>query len=185
MRSAPARSGMMLGFSSRHAFQAATPCLSIATCSSFAHAIGRPGPLGSVRNRGTARPRAFSIFAIFVFRVSFAHRFSKAREMRRIDLVAKTLEGWSRLNPAQREQFFQAGLKAAVRLDRPEFRALASAAAQEHAARRSGRSGLLCNFGCRHGLAAEIIGRRAASASPVACASGSLSRHDAVEPQRP
>ena len=42
--------------------------------------------------------------------------------MRRIDLVAKTLEGWSRLSPAQRERFFQAGLKAAVRLGGPEFR---------------------------------------------------------------
>ena len=40
----------------------------------------------------------------------------------RVDLVAKTLEGWSRLSPAQREKFFQAGLKAALRLDRLEFR---------------------------------------------------------------
>ena len=40
----------------------------------------------------------------------------------RVDLVAKTLEGWSRLSPAQREKFFQAGLKAALRLDRREFR---------------------------------------------------------------
>jgi len=30
----------------------------------------------------------------------------------RIDQVAKTLEGWSRLSPAQRDRFFQAGLKA-------------------------------------------------------------------------
>jgi hypothetical protein len=43
--------------------------------------------------------------------------------MRRIDLVAATLEGWARLNPSQRERFFQAGLKAALRLDRREFRA--------------------------------------------------------------
>jgi hypothetical protein len=43
--------------------------------------------------------------------------------MRRIDLVAKTLEGWSRLDPSQRERFFQAGLKAPLRLDRLEFRA--------------------------------------------------------------
>ena len=40
----------------------------------------------------------------------------------RIDLVAKTLEGWSRLSPAQREKFFQAGLKAALGLGGPEFR---------------------------------------------------------------
>ena len=40
----------------------------------------------------------------------------------RIDLVAKTLEGWSRASPAQREKFLQSGLKAAVRLGGPEFR---------------------------------------------------------------
>jgi hypothetical protein len=43
--------------------------------------------------------------------------------MRRIDLVAATLEGWSRLDAAQRERFFKAGLKAALRLNRLEFRA--------------------------------------------------------------
>jgi hypothetical protein len=32
----PVEVGRMSGFSSRHAFQAATPCLSNATCSSFA-----------------------------------------------------------------------------------------------------------------------------------------------------
>lgn len=43
--------------------------------------------------------------------------------MRRIDLATATLEGWSRLDPQQRERFFQAGLKAALRLDRRDFRA--------------------------------------------------------------
>ena len=43
--------------------------------------------------------------------------------MRRIDLFEATMQGWSRLNPQQRERFFQAGLKAALRLDRREFRA--------------------------------------------------------------
>ena len=43
--------------------------------------------------------------------------------MRRIDLVEATMQGWSRLDPPQRERFFQAGLKAALRLDRLEFRA--------------------------------------------------------------
>ena len=43
--------------------------------------------------------------------------------MRRIDVVTATLEGWSRLNPQQRERFFQAGLKAALRLKPLEFRA--------------------------------------------------------------
>jgi hypothetical protein len=43
--------------------------------------------------------------------------------MRRVDLVAATLEGWSRLDAQQRKKFFQAGLRAALRLDRLEFRA--------------------------------------------------------------
>ena len=34
------------------------------------------------------------------------------------------MQGWARLNPQQRERFFKAGLKAAVRLDRLELRAL-------------------------------------------------------------
>ena len=32
------------------------------------------------------------------------------------------MQGWARLNPAQRERFFQAGLRAALRLERREFR---------------------------------------------------------------
>ena len=43
--------------------------------------------------------------------------------MRRTDLFETTMKGWARLNPAQRERFFQAGLKAALRLERQEFRA--------------------------------------------------------------
>jgi hypothetical protein len=43
--------------------------------------------------------------------------------MRRVDLFEATMQGWARLNPQQRERFFQAGLKAALRLDRLEFRA--------------------------------------------------------------
>jgi hypothetical protein len=42
--------------------------------------------------------------------------------MRRTDLFQRTMQGWARLNPQQRERFFQAGLKAALRLDRQEFR---------------------------------------------------------------
>ena len=33
------------------------------------------------------------------------------------------MQGWARLNPQQRERFFQAGLKAALRLKPLEFRA--------------------------------------------------------------
>jgi hypothetical protein len=43
--------------------------------------------------------------------------------MRRVDLVEATMQGWARLNPSQRERFFQAGLKAALRLQPREFRA--------------------------------------------------------------
>ncbi|WP_166299288.1 hypothetical protein [Bradyrhizobium sp. 2S1] len=39
--------------------------------------------------------------------------------MRRIDLVTATMQGWARLDPAQRDQFFE----AFVRLDRLELRA--------------------------------------------------------------
>ena len=43
--------------------------------------------------------------------------------MRRVDLFEATMQGWARLNPAQqRERFFQAGLRAALRLERQEFR---------------------------------------------------------------
>jgi len=45
----------------------------------------------------------------------------KGREMPR-DLFEATMKGWARLNPQQRERFFLAGLKAALRLERREFR---------------------------------------------------------------
>ena len=43
--------------------------------------------------------------------------------MRRVDLFEATMQGWARLNPQQRERFFQAGLRAALRLKPLEFRA--------------------------------------------------------------
>lgn len=43
--------------------------------------------------------------------------------MRRSDLFGATMEGWGRLDAAQRERFFQAFVKAALRLDRLELRA--------------------------------------------------------------
>jgi hypothetical protein len=43
--------------------------------------------------------------------------------MRRVDLFEATMRAWVRLTPAQRERFFQAGLKAALRLKPLEFRA--------------------------------------------------------------
>ena len=41
----------------------------------------------------------------------------------RVDLFRATLTAWALLDPSQRERFFRAGLKAALRLDRLEFRA--------------------------------------------------------------
>ncbi|MET3996691.1 hypothetical protein ABID65_008368 [Bradyrhizobium sp. S3.9.2] len=38
------------------------------------------------------------------------------------DLFEATMQGWARLNPQQRERFFQSGLRAALRLERQEFR---------------------------------------------------------------
>jgi hypothetical protein len=43
--------------------------------------------------------------------------------MRRVDLFEATMQGWARLNPSQRQRFAEAFLKAALRLDRLEFRA--------------------------------------------------------------
>jgi hypothetical protein len=43
--------------------------------------------------------------------------------MRRVDLFEATMAGWLRLTPEQRDRFFKAGLRAALRLDRLEFRA--------------------------------------------------------------
>jgi hypothetical protein len=43
--------------------------------------------------------------------------------MRRTELTEETLQGWARLSPSQRQRFFEAFLKAALRLDRLELRA--------------------------------------------------------------
>jgi hypothetical protein len=43
--------------------------------------------------------------------------------MRRTDLFEATMEGWARLDAAQRRRFFEVFLKAALRLDRLEVRA--------------------------------------------------------------
>jgi hypothetical protein len=49
--------------------------------------------------------------------------FSKAAEMRRVDLVETTMAAWARLDAEQRDRFFKAGLRAALRLQPLEFRA--------------------------------------------------------------
>ena len=43
--------------------------------------------------------------------------------MRRTDLAEAVLSGWARLDAAQRQRFFEAFVKAALRLDRLELRA--------------------------------------------------------------
>lgn len=43
--------------------------------------------------------------------------------MRRPDLTEATMQGWARLDPAQRQRFFEAFLAAALRLDRLALRA--------------------------------------------------------------
>jgi hypothetical protein len=43
--------------------------------------------------------------------------------MRRVDLFEATMQGWARLNPSQRQRFFEAFLRPALRLDRLELRA--------------------------------------------------------------
>ena len=39
-----------------------------------------------------------------------------------LDLVAATMQGWSKLDPVQRDQFFEAFVSAALRLDRVAMR---------------------------------------------------------------
>ncbi len=87
-------------------------------------AIGRRVPWGMSPSAGNARPHPFSIFTIFVFLVSFAEfAFQRLARMRRTELTEATMGGWARLNAAQRQRFFEAFVKAALRLERLELRA--------------------------------------------------------------
>jgi hypothetical protein len=43
--------------------------------------------------------------------------------MRRVELTEATMQGWARLDAAQRQRFFDAFVRAALRLDRLELRA--------------------------------------------------------------
>jgi hypothetical protein len=58
---------------------------------------------------------------IFVFRLADP-LFKREPRMRRIDLAAITLEGWSRLDDRQRQRFAEMFLRAALRLGGPELR---------------------------------------------------------------
>ena len=75
--------------------------------------------------------------------------------MRRIDLFEATMQGWMRLDAGQRERFFKAGLKAALRLDRLEFRAWLLR--RVRTAPLAAPINPAAFFGSRHGLAAETI----------------------------
>src|SRR5258705_10569423 len=112
------------------------------------HPILLFGSLGACHK--TRGPRdgglsAYLRFLIFVFRLADP-LFKREPRMRRIDLAAITLEGWSRLDDRQRRRFAEMFLRAALRLGGPELRRLA---------RRRGRtpplpppvdSGWFCNF---------------------------------------
>ena len=80
------------------------------------------GPLEGVslrRDRATAGYQRICFFRSFFCSICFkGHAQCGA-----LNLVQATRAGWARLTPQQRERFFQAGLKAALRLDRLKFRA--------------------------------------------------------------
>jgi len=42
--------------------------------------------------------------------------------MQRVELTKATMQGWSRLDPAQRDKFFEAFVRAALRFDRLQLR---------------------------------------------------------------
>jgi hypothetical protein len=60
----------------------------------------------------------FSFFDFCLLNFAF-----KGHEMRRIPLAEATMQGWARLDAAQRQRFFEAFLKAALRLDALALRA--------------------------------------------------------------
>ena len=75
---------------------------------------------------GGPRDRELSGYCGFLFlRFCFLlNAFQRSREMpARIDLYQATMAGWAQLDASQRERFFRAGLKAALRLQPLEFRA--------------------------------------------------------------
>src|SRR6478735_3268097 len=84
----------------------ARPSNDVALRESVAGSFGAQDPPGG--------PRDLALSAYLQFSFS---------RMRRVDLFEATMQGWARLNPSQRERFFKAGLKAALRLKPLEFRA--------------------------------------------------------------
>jgi len=76
----------------------------------FRSSAANPPRLGACHKRGDRVTAGFQNICVFRF-CSFLRqsRFAKGSRMRRIDLVAATLEDWTRLTPEQRDRFFKAG----------------------------------------------------------------------------
>jgi hypothetical protein len=70
------------------------------------------------RDRTLSAYLRFSFFDFCLLNFAF-----KGHEMRRIPLAEATMQGWARLDAAQRQRFFEAFLKAALRLDALPLRA--------------------------------------------------------------
>ena len=77
-------------------------------------AIRSPGPLGRVTNRRDRAPSAYLRFSVFVFHLPHLLFKGMRNAPHRSAMFEATMKGWARLNPAQRERFFQAGLRAAL-----------------------------------------------------------------------
>ena len=83
--------------------------------------IDNAGPLGPKIKAEKARPPTLGIFAIFVLRLSFAE--NSGRHKMRNDLLTEMRGAWARLDLAARDQFFDAFLRAALRLNHVDLRA--------------------------------------------------------------
>jgi hypothetical protein len=74
--------------------------------------------MGGPRDGGLSAYFGFSFSHFPLLNSDYRHHW-----MRRVELTEATMEGWARLEAAQRQRFFEAFLKAALRLDRLELRA--------------------------------------------------------------
>ena len=87
--------------------------------------------------------------------------------MRRTDLAEATMQGWARLDAAQRQRFFEAFLKAALRLDALALRAWLRRRLKNPPLAAPIDPARFTISDADMALAAENIGRRAASPSPA------------------
>ena len=70
--------------------------------------------------------------------------------MRRTDLTEATMQGWARLDAAQRQRFFEAFLKAALRLDALALRAWLRRRLRNPPLAATIDPARFTIFGCRH-----------------------------------